>query len=273
MALLLGLAASCSAPKDVAYFQDTTTQTVLDAANPVSIKVRPEDKISIVVSTKDPELSNLFNLPIYSSRIGQTSGIVNGSGSQVRNYTSSGTDGVATYTVSPEGNIDFPVLGKIHVAGMTRSELSGFIKGEIMGRDLAKDPVVTVEFLSSGINMMGEVKEPGRYDLNKDKLTIVEALALAGDLTITGRRDNVRVFREEDGKMKTYTMDLTDMSKTIYSPGYYLQQNDIVYVEPNDMRKRQTSVNGNNIYSTSFWISVASLITSAVSTVGILVRK
>lgn len=266
-------ATSCKAPKDVAYFQDTETTAIIDAAQVRNITVRPEDKLSIVIKTKDPEISNLFNLPIYSSRIGQTSGSVNGSGTKSLNFTANGNDGVATYTVNPQGDIDFPVLGKLHVAGMTRSELASFIKGEIEGRDLAKDPVVTVEFLGSGINMMGEVMSPGRYDLNKDKINIIEAITLAGDLTINGRRDNVRVIREENGKVNTYFVNLTDLDSTVKSPAYYLQQNDIIYVEPNNKRKRETSVNGNNVYSTSFWISVASLVTSAVSTIGVLTRK
>lgn len=188
-------------------------------------------------------------------------------------YRPSGTDGLTAYTVTPEGYIDFPVLGKLKVAGMTRSELAGFIKGELMGRDLVKDPTVTVEFVNTGINVMGEVTNPGRYDMNVDHMNVLEALTLAGDLTITGKRENVKVIRRDGEQLKTYSLDLTDMGKLTKSPAFELQQNDIIYVEPNDMRKRQTTVNGNNALSTSFWISVASPITTAVTTVGVFVNK
>ena len=145
---------------------------------------------------------------------------------------------------------------------MTRSEVAGFIKGELMGRDLVKDPTVTVEFLNTGVSVMGEVLAPGRYDMNRDNITILEALSLAGDLTIQGKRDNVMVIREEDGQLKTYRVDLTNGQQLMSSPAFYLKQDDIVYVEPNGVRKRQTTVNGNTALSASFWVSVASLLTS-----------
>ena len=109
---------------------------------------------------------------------------------------------------------------------------------------------------------MGEVLAPGRYDMNRDNITILEALSLAGDLTIQGKRDNVMVIREEDGQLKTYRVDLTNGQQLMSSPAFYLKQDDIVYVEPNGVRKRQTTVNGNTALSASFWVSVASLLTS-----------
>ena len=164
--------------------------------------------------------------------------------------------------MAPDGDIDFPVLGKLHIAGMTRSELAGYIKGELMGRDLVKDPVVTVEFLNTGVSVLGEVKQPGRYDMNVDELTILDAIALAGDLDIQGQRENVKVVRREADGLHTYQVDLTDMRNLVASPAYYLQQDDIIYVEPNGVKKRQTTVNGNTALSASFWVSVASLLTS-----------
>lgn len=268
MALLLS--AGCKAPKDVTYFQDA--ESIINVAGKQPIKVRPEDKLSIVVKSKDPAVSDLFNLPVYSQRVG-TGGVSAGNGTTVRNYNPSASDGISLYTVDPAGCIDFPLLGKLKIEGMTRSEVAGFIKGELMGRDLVKDPTVTVEFVNAGVNLIGEVTVPGRYDLNTDHLNLIEAIALAGDLTINGRRDNVRVLREENGKINVYTVDLTNLKNTAASPVYYLRQNDVVYVEPNDMRKREATVNGNNALSTSFWISVASLITTAVTTIGVFVQK
>ena len=251
----------CSTPKNVAYFQDLDETIVTEVTNRQSIRVRPEDKLSIIVTSKDPSLSAMFNLPIISNRAGQSS-TVSGTGSQLRTYMGSYNDGVANYTVSPEGTIDFPVLGTLKIEGMTRNEVAAFIKGELMGRNLIKDPNVIVEFLNVGISVLGEVTHPGRYDLNSDNITLLEALSLAGDLTIQGKRENVLVIREENGKMQTYRIDLTNGHQMLNNPGYYLKQDDIIYIEPNSVRKRQTTVNGNTALSASFWVSVASLLTS-----------
>lgn len=270
---MLGIAmTSCTVPKNVTYFQDTDSSVILEAAQSQQITVKPEDKLTIIVKTKDPAVSDLFNLPSYSSRIG-TNGATSGTGTQLRAYTGATTEGIASYTVDSKGDIDFPVLGTIHIAGMSRAEVAGFIKGELMGRDLVKDPTVVVEFLNTGVNILGEVMTPGRYDMNKDRLTVLEAIALAGDLTITGQRENVKVMRENNGQITTYVLDLTNGEQLVKSPGYYLQQGDVVYVEPNKMRKRSTTVNGNNALSVSFWVSVASLLTSVVTTIAVFINK
>lgn len=257
---LMVVMGSCSAPKNITYFQDAYDQMEVIPMEMRQIKVEPNDRLSIVVKSKDPALSSLFNLGIYTNRIGNNT-TVNGDGAQFREYTMA-SEGMSAYTVSPKGTIDFPVLGTLYVAGMTRAELSGFIKGELVGRNLVKDPTVTVEFLSTGISVMGEVNRPGRFDLNKDNLTILEAISLAGDLTIQGQRKNVLVIREEGGKTTTYRVDLTNTKNLVGSPVYYLKQNDMIYVEPNNMKKRSTTVNGNNVLNASFWISVASLLSS-----------
>lgn len=251
----------CGVPKDVAYFQDVDPAVILETAKSAPIKVKPGDKLSIIVKSKDPQLSALFNLPVYSSRVGQ-GGSTNGTGAELRPYTGGQSESVASYTVSPAGYIDFPVLGDIKVEGMTRAELSGYIKGELVGRELVKDPTVLVDFLSTGISVLGEVSRPGRYDLNRDDINIIEALTLAGDLTINGQRENVKVVRIEDGKVNTYVLDLTDAASLVKSPAFYLSQNDVIYVEPNAQKKRSSTVNGNNALSVSFWVSVASLLTS-----------
>lgn len=263
---------SCSTPKTVTYFQDTDSAAIIENVKQAPITVKPEDRLAIIVKTSDPALSDLFNLPVYSSRVG-AGGSYSGTGAEMRSYSGPSSDGIANYTVSPEGDIDFPVLGKLHVAGMTRAELSGFIKGELMGRNLVKDPTVVVEFLSAGINVIGEVNKPGRYDMNRDNITLIDALALAGDLTINGQRKNVKVLREENGKLNTYVIDLTDASSMVASPGYRLQQNDVIYVEPDKIKKRSTTVNGNNTMNLSFWISVASVLTSVITTVAVFVTK
>ena len=268
---LLIILTGCHTPKDVAYFQDISDETIVIPSTG-EIKIAPNDKLNILVKTMDPTLSALFNLATATDRIGgETTTMSTGAGTLRSTYST--TSGVSKYTVSPNGTIDFPVLGEIKVAGMTRSELSGFIKGELMGRNLAKDPVVTVEFVNMGVSLMGEVVRPGLYDINQDKINILEAISMAGDLTLQGKRENIAVIRESNGEVKTYRVDLTNYKELTESPVYYLQQGDIIYVEPNDMRKRQTTTNGNNIYTTGFWISVASLLTSITTTVGVFVLR
>lgn len=260
-ALAFGLVmASCSAPKNITYFQDVDENVVTEMAARRIIRIEPEDKITIVVKSKDPALAELFNLSVASNRIGNTSS-TSGATAVIRNYSGS-SESMSSYTVGPDGDIDFPVLGKLHIAGMSRNELAGFIKGELQGRELVKDAVVTVEFLNTGISVLGEVANPGRLDLNRDNISLIEALSLVGDLTINGRRDNVLVLREVDGKMHTYRVDLTNSKEMFQSPGFYLKQDDVVYVEPNNMKKRSTTVNGNNVLNASFWVSIASLLTS-----------
>ena len=122
--------------------------------------------------------------------------------------------------------------------------------------------MVTVEFTNMFIDVLGEVKNPGRFQLTQDKVTVLDAIGMAGDLNIQGRRYNVKVIRHEGNEARTYTMNLNSLSEMTNSPAYYLRQGDVVYVDPNDFRQRQTTVNGNNVLSTSFWISLASLLTS-----------
>lgn len=263
---------SCSVPKKVTYFQDTENATVIENIKVNPIRIKPEDKLVILVKTRDAAVADLFNLTAYASKIGQNNAY-SGTNSQLRSFTGSTSEGIATYTVDSKGDIDFPQLGMLHIEGMTRAEVAAYIKGEIVGRNMAKDPVVTVEFMNAGINVMGDVANPGRYDLNKDNVTLLDALSLAGDLTISGQRENIKVLREKDGKLQVYTVDLTNAEQMAKSPVYYLEQGDVIYVEPNTMRKRSTTVNGNNALSASFWVTVCSLLTSVVTTLAVFIKK
>ena len=172
------------------------------------------------------------------------------------------TSQVASYTLDENGCIDFPVLGKLDIKGMTRSEVASFIKNELVSRDLLKDPIVTVDFLDLYFSVMGEVKSPGRFLMDHDKTTLIDALSRAGDLTINGRRDNVLVIRETDGKQVAYRIDLTDLQSLYNSPVYYLKQGDMIYIEPNEKKARESTATGNAFLQPSLWISLASLLTS-----------
>lgn len=258
--LLLGtvlLLAGCSASRRIAYMQDVRSDVRRDIAI-IPVTAQPGDKISIVVNSKNPELAEMFNLPVMAHRIGQPMN---------SNYNYS--QQVSSYTVDSNGNIDFPILGELHVEGLKREKIASYIKNELVRKSQVKDAVVIVEFLNMGISVMGEVNRPGRFSIDRDHLTLLDALSMAGDLTIYGKRENILVIRQEDGGESFYRVNLCDARSLHTSPVYYLKQNDMVYVEPNEVRSRHSTVNGNNVRSTSFWVSIASLLT----TLGVLIFK
>lgn len=248
--LVIVLFSSCDSSKKVVYFQDLKPGISEQLIASTQITFRPEDKLSIVVSSKDPQLASLFNLPIASFRAGLASGAQNSN------------QEMSVYTVDSQGYIEFPVLGKIRVAGMTRSELAGYIKDRLIKENLIKDPVVTVEFMNLSVFVLGEVNKPGRINIDRDRITVLDAISMAGDLSIYGKRNPVYVLRKEGDKETAYQLDLCSAKQIYSSPAYYLQQNDVIYVEPNSVRARQSTVNGNNVRSTSFWMSLASLLTT-----------
>ena len=249
---------SCSTPKDIAYFQDAEALNGMAVQAEQQFRLRPEDKINIVVNSSNPMLEQQFTLttPNPNYALGTT----------VSHKTSNSRNGSYTqtiaYTVDEQGTIDFPILGKISVGGKTRKEVAQYIQDRLMARELVSDPIVTVEYVNMGVNVLGEVGKPGHIDIDKDHFTIVDALSHAGDMTITGNRKNVMVTRQVDGANQVYTVDMTNMQQVLNSPVYYLQQNDLVYVSPNDKRKREANATGNTFNTPAVWISIASLLTT-----------
>lgn len=252
-AIIVSALVSCSTPKNITYFPELHNGSIVQAEKIIDIRVKPEDKLSIVVSTQDPALSSLFNLVTTQNQLGQTM-------SSVTTVGNSGNSGQVTYyTVDSFGDINFPVLGKINIAGLTREQVAEKIHADLVKADLVKDPIVTVEYANTGISIIGEVKSPGRYEFNKDRLTIIDAIAMAGDLTMNGIRDNILVMRNlGDGKQEAYRVNLLNAQELASSPVFYLQQDDVIYVEPNDKAKRETTPNGNTPYTPSFWVSMGS---------------
>ena len=243
-AVVLSVVNACAPTKDVVYFQDLKPGTSMEINKTYStIKLRPGDKLSINVTTRDEQMNRIFNL-----QYGQT--------------YSSGTRTQLGYTIDEAGNIDFPIVGTVHVSGLSRSEVEQRIKDLLVEKQLVKEPVVSVDYLNLGFSVLGEVSKPGYYTIDKDNPTLLEAIGKAGDLTIQGVRDTILVMRQENGVQHVYSVNMTDNQSITSSPVYYLQQNDIIYVKPNKYKQRQTTVNGNTIRSTSFWISLASLLTS-----------
>lgn len=251
------MVASCGTPKNVPYFQDIVDESTDSIAVSKTITMRPGDKISIIVNSKNSKISAMFNLSYATRYIGDVSDAVGQSQST----------GIQGYMVESDGTIDFPVLGRINVQGLTRDEIARDIKARLIEDGLIQDPVVTVEYLNLRVSVLGEVTRPGRVSIDRDTYTILDALSAAGDLTIYGMRENVRVIRSENGVRKTYVVNLCSAQNLYSSPVYYLQQNDMIYVEPNDVRVRQSTVNGNNVRSTSFWVSIASLLATVTNTV------
>lgn len=243
LGIALLMVSSCKTPSNISYFQDfyNNPDTVINLQNKV-ITIKPTDKLYIGVKSKDQQISQLFNL-------------TGGNSSSSSNVSKD----AYYYTVDGKGNIDFPVLGTVHVANLSREQVAEKIKKALIEASLVKDPVVTVGLSNLHYSVMGEVNHPGQFAIEDEKVTILDAISNAGDLTITGVRDDVMVLRQENGHQKIYKINLCSGKDVFCSPVYYLQQNDVVYVSPNDTKKRSSTVNGNTIQSTGFWLSVSSL--------------
>lgn len=257
LVLLLG---SCTAPKNVAYFQNAQDVIGMSLQNEQPFRLRSKDKINIVVNSTDPMLVQQFNLNANSSSM-RALGTTLSPQTSVGGI-SSGSSQILAYTVDEQGDIDFPVLGKVAVAGHTRQEVAAYLRQRLIERNLVKDPIVIVEYVNLGVVVLGEVNRPGRVDVMKDYFTILDAIAACGDLTITGERENVTVFREVDGEDQSFTINLCDRQDVLSSPAFYLQQNDLVYVSPNNKRKREAYATGNIFNQPSVYISLASLLTT-----------
>lgn len=215
------------------------------------IKIIADDELLITVTSMVPEASAMYNLPLGNPAIRE--GIVKVTQPQQQ-----------TYIVDANGDIQFPVLGKLHVAGLSTQELTKELETRI-SKDV-ENPIVRVQLVNFRINVLGEVKKPGAISVNKERYSILDALADAGDLTEYGERSNVLLIREVDGKRIYQRMNLNN-SALLTSPYFYLQQNDVVYVEPNEIRRENAKYNQNNSYK----ISVVSTIVSACSVIASLV--
>ena len=262
--LILGVVAglfilsSCAPVKDIAYFQNKVINDPEKIDKHAGIVIQPKDMLSIVVSNRNPELAVMFNLMMVQQTPGPEVSMGNG---QQR---------LLGYVVDNDGCIDFPVLGVLKVDGLTRWELSEMIKNRLIKEGYLTDAVVTVEFMNFKVSVLGEVNAPGTYAIEGDKVTILQALSLAHDLTIYGLRENVSVIRERDGERTFYQINLCDVD-LFKSPAYYLQQNDVIYVEPSQEKSRQSTIDDKNLRLTSIAISSSSLLLSLASLlVGIL---
>ena len=253
---VLLMCASCGSTKEVptlAYFQNLKDSVgkLPDNVSHYKIKIQPDDELIITITSTLPEATAMYNLPL-------------GNPSLKGNINATQSPRIQTHIVDRNGMIQLPVLGEIQAAGLSTKELESVIKNRVS--EHVKDPFVRVEMINFTVNVMGEVRAPQRIVVGKERFSVLDALAAAGDLTEYGKRDNVLVIRTENGKSTYHRLNLTDGS--IYaSPYFYLQQNDVVYVEPNDIKIDNSKYN----QFSAFKLSQLSTIVSLASVVASLV--
>lgn len=248
---------SCASKRtDLRYFRDIETiQSGTMGTTDYTLKVVPDDRLNISVTSIDPDATMIYNLPTQLTPIADP---VTGQTTLTSNNTTS------TYLVNSKGDITFPVLGNIHVAGLTAEQVAEMLTKRISAD--VQDPIVTVNISRFNVNVLGEVARPGMVTSQGERFSIIDAIAKAGDITQYGVRENVLLIREENGKKEYHHLDLSD-SKVFDSPYFYLKQNDMVYVQPNSIKSENASYNVNNGYK----IQVTSAIISACSVVASLV--
>ncbi len=240
--------AACNSAKNVAYIQGAGEGDLFGAVQETPLydaRIMPKDLLTITVSATDPEAVKPFNLTVP----GITTGI-----------TTSSQPALQTYLVDNNGQINFPVLGMITLGGLTKNQAEEKIIG-LLGKYLKEQPVVTVRFVNYKISVLGEVARPNTFTIVNEKVNIFEALAMAGDMTIWGRRDNVKIIREDaNGNQSVVLVNLNDPG-VIYSPYYFLQQNDVLYVEPNKTKARNSDIGS----ATGIWLSATSILISVAT--------
>lgn len=244
--VVMATLASCS-KKEYLYLADMTEEAQYAVANRYQSRIQSDDRLKITVSCKNPELAAPFNV---------SSGYVKVSTDGKVSSQASGDAG--GYRVNAEGDINFPILGEVHVAGLSLQEASEKIRHLIILGDYIKDPIVNIEFLNFHYTVLGAVGSNGTYSVDGDKITILEAIAKSGDLSASADLHNIAVIRESDGERKIYNLDITN-TDLFNSPAFYLAQNDIVYARPKRAK-------GTDKTSMVTWITIAlSTITAACS--------
>jgi polysaccharide export outer membrane protein len=242
---------SCGTKEDVVYFNGIGPKDNMVGIDSYMPTYHIDDELLIIVNGVDPEAVKPFNLTAVAV-----------SQSRLDGY---GRERIQTYIIDPEGNVDFPVIGKVKLAGLNREQAKRLFEKKL--KDYLKDPIVNINTINYKITVLGEVARPGTYTATNERITLIEALGMAGDLTIHGERENVLVIRDYDGK-KTYTRVNLKSKDLFNSPVYYLTQNDVVYVEPNKAQARASKIGiGTNVAISivGILISVATLVVTLVN--------
>lgn len=244
---------SCQTHKKLVYFQDNLTDNdSLNVTSGFTPTLKTDDLLSITVTADDPETAIPFNL---------TQGTMN---PNLNNGYTMGNQERQGYLIDDEGMINFPVLGKLELAGIKRTQAISLLEDSLL--NYISNPIVNVQILNYKVTVLGDVQRPGTFKIPNERITVLEAIGLAGDLNITGNRKNVKVVRDENGQKSEFLLDLTS-SATFSSPAYYLQQNDVVYVEPNTAAR-----NNSTVWKTSgsIFISTVALV---ITTINVLLIK
>ena len=243
------LLASCATNKRAAYIQQVQTDIPTAIEQDYQIRIKPLDRLTVTINSKDPELAAPFNAASsYNSLNGLSS------------YSSSSNGNLQILTVDKEGKIQLPIIGEIDCDGLTRNELAKKIENTIRENGMVHDPIVIIQFADVNFSVLGEVARPGQFSITKDRISLFDALAMAGDLTIYGQRENVALIREENGMRTVHYFDLKNPD-ILTSPYFYLQQDDVVYVTPNKYKAQAGEINQNR----SFYISLVSVAVSVAT--------
>lgn len=254
--LIMLAASSCRTRTQMVYLQDIAPGVEYPVQPTKDLVIQNDDKLTIKVTCKNPELAMAFNMP-------GSGGYSIGNDGTIHSTTSTGSD--VSYTVGDDGTIDFPIIGKVQARGLTCRQLSESIKNELRERNLIMDPFVTTQITNFTYSVLGEAKKVGTIEVKgKDRVTILDAIAQSGDLTQDAKLERIAVIREENGKRQIYHVDIR--SKSLFdSPVYYLKQNDLIYIEPNENKVREESRRNMQ------WIFTgASLITTIISLITLL---
>lgn len=249
-ALCMGMMTSCISNKKMIYLQGATQAYAVpqEIKDYFELQVQPDDQLAISVASKDAELLARFN---NNTLIG------GGNNSTTGTNTVNVSSGVSYFRVNKEGNIEFPIFGTLPVGGMTTGEISAMIQKRMIEEGYINDAVVNTKIMSFKVTVMGDVKNPGTQTYQGERLTILEALGKSGDLNNSAYRNNLLVVREENGQRKVYEVNLLDNQAVFNSPAYYLQQNDVIYVQPNKSQR----VKGSTSYT---WLTVGSTVVGMV---------
>lgn len=244
LSLIFLVLSSCVSNKNIAYFQNNEIKKQ-DVSNDFKIHYKPDDLLQILIFSEDYLAAKPFNLPV-ASILNTTNTVVAVPQQQ-------------TYLVDSKGQIDFPVIGKIKVGGLSSEELVELLKNELDPTYIL-NPTINVRIVNFKITVLGDVTRPGSYNIPNERVSLLDAIGLAGDLTISGKRNNVMIIREENGEKNQYVVDLR--SNDIFtSPVFYLKQNDIVYVQHNNAAIQSASFNSN----TTLFISIGSVLISLLT--------
>ncbi|TCP22944.1 polysaccharide export outer membrane protein [Tenacibaculum skagerrakense] len=242
--VLMVALSSCVSKKDITYFQNDIIEQA-NVSNSYKTVFKPDDLLQITISALDFEAVKSFNLPAVSFASTTDRAV--------------GTPQQQSYLIDNEGFIDFPVIGKIKIGGLTREESISMLKSKL-DPDYVKNPTINIRIANYTVTVLGDVRNPGTYTIPNERITLLEAIGLAGDLNITGKRNTVKVFREIDGKKLKFDVDLRS-NKIFTSPVYYLQQNDLVYVDQNRSSSQDAAFNRN----TGLFVSIGSIIVSLIA--------